>query len=925
MHKILTSSFMKLRYLSAIILFVVAHQSWAGNFSKVKTYSKEALFHVYKGQPAVFDINTSTNQVTVYSHDLTQLVSVKLPSPSGYNITEVYFAEAFVQNDANVYFAYTVDNGSGSTQGMICDEKGKEIKAFTNAYRLELVPAYTEYKLGVVRNTAGVDYTDVLNATNTSFTLEHTFKTASLGSGLPLGRRNGDISDFYYWHVDVVTNEFMDYTYDFKQRSKATLSIPSGYKLTPVVMMMYKSFFNASSPYEIGVIYENGSVSGASVFESDGTLLQTFSGAKSLIFYPQAFGTGNQALLTVEEADGKWKGYAIDNNKNTDNGYFIFTLPTRPRSTDGHRFAFYEPDSSQVKFFNYSSTGATITERVKFKFNAGEELLNFSIYVNGNGDGDDGQQEVFAHIGYPAANIGRFEVLRADGTSLLSVSNVTSYQLWSGFLPSNGTRIGVHNGNTGFEVYDYDWGLKRVERISPTDGTKDLDNKDVTFTWKAQDNAVDYQFQLLADTVSQQVLVNQRTRNTSFTIPRLDSAKTFYWRVIAQNTNTSSHYSGFFTFTTKDPNQISAPTLLSPTDGQGDVVKENLTVAWQAVSNARFYEYQVSDDMSFATFFSGVTSNTSGQPTNVKYEQTYYWRVKGFKGNYESDWSDVWSFTVAKESDIKAPTLQSPANNGNSIGLSPVLSWLKDEDATGYDIEYADNGSFSGATSENSSENSITLTGLSHETTYYWRVKTKTADGNSDWSIAWAFTTIAEGQLASPILLTPTNNQEGVDEKNAELTWTEVDADNYTYEVSTDINFDQPITGDPSEAKATLSTLEEDKTYYWRVKANKGSESSEWSSIGAFSTSKPDNISKAQKLNIEVYPNPANGVLNLKNTSNENMVYTLITLEGKELFVGNVPGGSSISIPTQNLPLGLYQLRMQMNTQSVSHQVLISR
>lgn len=925
MRKVQTSRFMKLRHLAVVLLLFFGGQAIGGSFSKVKTYSKEALFHIYKGQPAVFDINSATNQVTVYSHDLTQQVSLKLPAPSGYNVSEVYFAEAFVQNDANVYFVYLVKNGSGATQGMVCDEKGTEIKAFSNAYRLELIPAYTEYKLGVVRNTGGVDYTDVHNATNTSFTLEHTFKTASLGSGLPLGQRNGDISDFYYWHVDVATNEFMDYTYDYKQRSKATLSIPSGYKLTPVVLMMYKSFFNASSPYEIGVVYENGSASGASVFESDGTLLQTFSGAKSLIFFPQAFGLGRQAMLAVEQSDGKWATYATDNNKNTDNAYLIFTLPTEPKSTDGYRIAFYEPDSSQVKFFTVDNSGTRITERVGIKFNAGEELLNYAIYVDGNGDANNRQQEVFAHIGYPAANIGRFEVLRGDGTSLLSVSNVTGFQLWQGFLPSQATRIGVHNGNTGFEVYDYDWSLKPVEKISPADGTTDLDNKQVTFTWKSQDNALDYQFQLFEDTVTFKLVFDQKTSNTSITIPHIDSSKTFYWRVVAENSNATNFQGKFFMFTTKDPNVISAPTLLSPSDGASDVVKENLTVSWEAESNARFYEYQVSEDMGFSTFFSGVTANTSGQPTNIKYEQTYYWRVKGFKGNYESDWSDVWSFTVAKESDIKVPTLQSPANHSGSIGLNPILSWLNDNDATGYDIEYADNGLFSGAISESSTENSVSLSELDHETKYYWRVKTKTADGTSDWSVAWTFTTISQGQLASPILLTPANNQEGIDAQNAVLTWTEVDADNYTYEVSTDINFTQPITNNPSEPKATLSTLEENKTYYWRVKANKGTSSSEWSALGTFSTSKPDNISEAVALHFEVYPNPTNEVLNLHNPSNQNMAYSLMSIEGRRLISGTILSNSTTQLHLPHLPAGVYQLVLTSQSRSVSQQVVLSR
>lgn len=100
-------------------------------------------------------------------------------------------------------------------------------------------------------------------------------------------------------------------------------------------------------------------------------------------------------------------------------------------------------------------------------------------------------------------------------------------------------------------------------------------------------------------------------------------------------------------------------------------------------------------------------------------------------------------------------SLTSPANNAVGLGTSFELTWIADPNATIYDIEVATDIAFANiflATSTNT--NSLSLSGLSEGTVYYWRIKPKNSACSGVLSAANKFTT---GVISCPGSTASTN------------------------------------------------------------------------------------------------------------------------------------------------------------------------
>jgi len=87
-----------------------------------------------------------------------------------------------------------------------------------------------------------------------------------------------------------------------------------------------------------------------------------------------------------------------------------------------------------------------------------------------------------------------------------------------------------------------------------------------------------------------------------------------------------------------------------------------------------------------------------------------------------------------------------------------------------------------------------------------------------------------------PVLTTPVNN--ATDQStNPTLTWQAVTgATSYEYQYSTNASFSSFWNDYLSATEATLSNLNNNYTYYWRVRASDGNTNSDWSEIWHFTT-----------------------------------------------------------------------------------------
>lgn len=108
--------------------------------------------------------------------------------------------------------------------------------------------------------------------------------------------------------------------------------------------------------------------------------------------------------------------------------------------------------------------------------------------------------------------------------------------------------------------------------------------------------------------------------------------------------------------------------------------------------------------------------------------------------------------TVQAPSAPDIPVLVSPENAASGISLVPVLTWNASAAATSYQVQVSTVSDFSSTVFE---QNGITSTSvsvtpaLSNSMVYYWRVRAFNAVGQSSWSSARSFTTMAAPEFES--------------------------------------------------------------------------------------------------------------------------------------------------------------------------------
>jgi hypothetical protein len=184
-----------------------------------------------------------------------------------------------------------------------------------------------------------------------------------------------------------------------------------------------------------------------------------------------------------------------------------------------------------------------------------------------------------------------------------------------------------------------------------------------------------------------------------------------------------------------------------------------------------------------------------------------------------------------------APLLVSPADNSPSAPASPVLAWQKALTATGYRLQVATDAGFSAIVIDDSTiTDTLKQVGpLTGQTTYYWRVRTRSLAGGSGFSTPRSFTTF----VASPTLATPSNGATGV-QLPPRLRWMKsTGAIGYHVQVATNSSFASGVvTNDSSLVDTTtvVNGLANSTTYYWRVKVRDGGAGGPFSTAWSFTT-----------------------------------------------------------------------------------------
>ena len=179
-----------------------------------------------------------------------------------------------------------------------------------------------------------------------------------------------------------------------------------------------------------------------------------------------------------------------------------------------------------------------------------------------------------------------------------------------------------------------------------------------------------------------------------------------------------------------------------------------------------------------------------------------------------------------------APVLSSPADATSGVSTAPTFSWAAVTNATSYTLQISTVQDFSSFVSQqNTTGTSVSVSGLAQATSYYWRVIAKNNFGEAT-SLLRSFTTL----LNSPSLVSPANTAKNIS-RTPTLSWSSVSgADGYELMVSTNSSFSPSTTYSTSGTSYVLPLLSSRITYYWRVRAKKGTVFSSWSGSRRFTT-----------------------------------------------------------------------------------------
>lgn len=272
------------------------------------------------------------------------------------------------------------------------------------------------------------------------------------------------------------------------------------------------------------------------------------------------------------------------------------------------------------------------------------------------------------------------------------------------------------------------------------------------------------------------------------------------------------------------PRQPSAPTR--PTASNFSPTSMRVVFRHQGNISATSFQLQRATNSSFTSGVVTTNTGTSGtvDVTGLTPSTTYYYRARAQNAAGWSGWSGV--LTTYTTPRTNAPTLDSITatgmrsrfwNDGNGAG------------STTWELQYATNSSFTGATTLSSSGTNV-LTGLTPGTTYYFRSRGRNVSGIGPWSATRSATTAT---VAAPTLAVVSGDT-GASATATITAPSGVTVTNYTLEAEYLTPTPKPTNADKTVTTTsrtpTVTGLVPGASYRWRVRANIGTYSTAWSS-----------------------------------------------------------------------------------------------
>ncbi len=306
--------------------------------------------------------------------------------------------------------------------------------------------------------------------------------------------------------------------------------------------------------------------------------------------------------------------------------------------------------------------------------------------------------------------------------------------------------------------------------------------------------------------------------------------------------------------------------LTFPENLAQDINPQSIEFEWTVIDTAIEYQIVINGDQNFNDpLINEITSTNTIEITELFANWKFYWKVRAFFATDTSEWSSINEFS----------TQYNPAQNFSPFDEEEVtdtssvfLEWQIDLSANldsiehNFRVQVSTDNMFANVVADLNltNTNSVLVTDLIPNTTYYWHVLYSNVNGASDWSTSTRFTTnnVVPGQ---PQLLIPEDNEMDIFPLNVYFEWDNVpDASGYYFEMALDSLFNNILESASTNNSSYITNIfAYNTTIFWRVQAfNDDNEVGAWSYIWRLTTSEaapqspPGLIAPLDNIRIEV-------------------------------------------------------------------------
>ena len=475
--------------------------------------------------------------------------------------------------------------------------------------------------------------------------------------------------------------------------------------------------------------------------------------------------------------------------------------------------------------------------------------------------------------------------------------------------------------------------------VSPANAATNV-SVTVPLVWRPVSGATQYRLQVAttAGFTGGTIVKDTTLADTTKVLTGLGYSTQYYWHVSAQVASAWGDYATAWSFTTALA-PAGVPVQLAPANNAIDQTT-SLTIRWRAATAAATYHLQAGAESTFASGLivnDSTLTDTSKSVSGLGYNQKYYWRVRSKNAGGSSAFAATWNFRTVM-SVPTAPVLLTPAANAIEQPTAGLLfSWRALAGATHYTIQIATDSTFASGLFRNDTtltDTTRTITGLVQNTRYFWRIAGRNAGGPGPFTATRSFTTLAP--VPGVITLLSPAHQSVVNKDSARFTWNRPTpgATRYWFEISPDSAFGfTSVDSTVTDTAKTYRPLNDNATYYWRVRGGTATKWGSFSEVRRFSVvvtsvntpqSVPTEFTLAQN-----FPNPFNPTTQItfglpKESTVRVEVYNLLGQQVAEIARGvHAAGFHTVRFDASGLTSGMYLYKLTAGEVSLFRKMML--